>query len=64
MNVHGQLARVLCRIAAATSTIRTRADDAARIERNGGSTADLHARLTATIRRLEKVAAELEDALA
>jgi hypothetical protein len=64
VNTSAPLAGVLCRIAAATSALRVRGDDAARIERNGGTTVELQQRVEALIGRLEKVADELEDALA
>jgi hypothetical protein len=63
VTAQAQLLSALGRIAAATSVIRTRADDAARLERNGGSAADMRVRVEAVIERLEKVAAELEATL-
>jgi hypothetical protein len=64
VNASAPLVGVLCRIAAATSALRVRADDVVRLERNGGTAAELHERVAVLIGRLEKVAGELEDALA
>lgn len=62
MNAH--LAAVLGRIAAATGAIRVRAADAERLARNGGTPAELDARVRELIERLERMADELEQTLA
>ena len=58
-----RLVVALRRIAAATSAISIRGEDAVRLERNG-SPAELRERVEAVIKRLEAVAADLENALA
>lgn len=63
MSAQEQFAALLVRIAAATSIIRTRADDAVRRERNMEA-GEIDSRLLSILPRLEKVAAELEEALA
>jgi hypothetical protein len=64
VNGYSPLINVVCRIAASTSALRVRADDVARREHNGGTTVELQQRVDVLIARLEKVAGELEDALA
>jgi len=55
-------AAVINRIAAATSALRVRADDAERLQRNG-ATAELRARVDQLVTRLEQIADALEAAL-
>jgi hypothetical protein len=57
------LAGVLDRINAASGVLRVRSDDAARFEMNGGSV-ELRRRFAVLLERLERIADELEDALA
>jgi hypothetical protein len=64
MNAYAPLVGVLGRIANATGALRVRSYDIARAEANGGSSEELRDRVEALIGRLEKVASELEDALA
>lgn len=64
MTEHALLLSTLNRIARASSVLRVRANDTGRLERNGGSTAQLRERVAVLIGKLEKIADELEDALA
>jgi hypothetical protein len=60
----GSLISTLSRIAAATSALRVRADDATRCEHNGGTSDAFRERIDVLITRLEQVADDLEAALA
>jgi hypothetical protein len=64
MNPQGRLTSVLNRIACGTGVLRVRAADIDRTDRNGGSSAELRERVELLIEKLEKVAADLEDAIA
>jgi hypothetical protein len=55
--------RVLDRIAAATSTLRTRAEATTRRENHGGEVGELRDRIVAAANELEKIAAKLEATL-
>lgn len=59
-----ELGSVLRRISTATSVIRTRAEDTVRDDRQGGTSADVRARLEAAAAKLESVAASLEASVA
>lgn len=61
MNPQVSLGAVLDRIAASTGALRVRANDADRQARNGG---DLRGRVEELIAQLERIADELEAALA
>ena len=61
--VQAQLLSVTRRIATATSVIRTRSADCARLEANGGMTSDLQARQVELVEGLRKIADELEASL-
>lgn len=63
MNPYVRLGAILGRIASATSVVRTRSEDAARLENNGGDTVAMNARVEAVNDRLERVAIELEGLL-
>jgi hypothetical protein len=64
MNPYAPLNGVLGRLAAATGALRARATEATQANHNGGSSADLHARVEAIVERIKKDVSELEDALA
>lgn len=64
MRPYDALDRLLYRIGFASNALRARADDVRRIEHNGGTSAELEQRVGVLVTRLEKVASELEDALA
>jgi hypothetical protein len=53
-------AGTLNRIATATSVIRTRQEDKVRLERRGGTPAELRQRINAVAKRLEHEAEELQ----
>jgi len=59
-DVHDRFADVLNRIAVATSLRRAKDERQVRFEANGGSEADLNAKLAAALPDLEKVARRLE----
>jgi hypothetical protein len=63
MSGGAQLGVVLGRIASATSTIRTRGEDADSIRRNGGTKADLCQRVRVVAADLNRIADELEATL-
>lgn len=64
MRPYDALDQLLYRIGFASNALRARADDVRRIEHNGGTSAELEQRVGVLVTRLEKVASELEDALA
>ena len=59
-----RLGLAVARIAAATSIIRTRTEDALRVEHRGGSSNELCQRVEVVVQRLEQTAQELEDLIA
>lgn len=61
MSAHDRLGAVLARIAVTPNIIRTRREDELRAARN---VADFDARVESAVVKLEKVAAELEKAVA
>lgn len=60
MDVHDRFVAVLNRLARATSIRRARQESAERFERNGGSEADLNAKLAEALPELERIAQRLE----
>lgn len=64
MSLAERFAHALWRISNATSIGRTRTEDIARVERNGGIPREREERLGAVVTRLEKVASDLERTLA
>lgn len=64
VNGKPDLGAVLVRIASATSVIRTRSEDALRLDVNGGTSRDVLARYAAAATQLERVAASLESTVA
>jgi hypothetical protein len=63
MTDQGRYATVVQRVVDLTGVLRSRAGDAARVERNGTS-AEQRARLETQIKRLERVVRDLEKAVA
>ena len=57
------IAAIIDRIASATNAIRTRGEDAERLERHDGEVQELFARMEQTAADLEKVAMRLEAKL-
>jgi sRNA-binding protein len=63
MNPFEALASALNRIAAATSVLRTREQDAERLDVHGGTVAEVAERVQAAASQLENAAARLEKAI-
>lgn len=60
MNPYQSIISALDRITTATSVIRTRAEDAARLERHGGANGDISNRVAEAAKKLEAVALATE----
>jgi hypothetical protein len=63
MNPFEALAAALDRIASATSVLRTREQDAVRVEAHGGTVAEVVDRVQTAAARLEEAASRLEKAI-
>jgi hypothetical protein len=63
VTIQERFASAVDRISAATSVMRARSDDVARLERNGNYD-EVSKRAEDAVKRLEAVAADLEKALA
>lgn len=63
MSVYTEFAEVTARIATIPSILRARSEDVLRLERNGLN-GEMEAKLSAHIKDLRKIAADLEKAIA
>lgn len=64
MSVYSEFAEVTARIATIPSILRARTDDVARLERHGALNGEMEAKISAHVKQLRKIAADLEKSLA